>query len=250
MFVEFLAAAGRDLDRREVASLPLRRPGPGRRRGPRVRTAADRRRAIGFRHALLRDAVYQEIPDPIRTRLHGELAQLLRNRGQPPDSRALPARGSRRGLRAAEIARHLILAGQDEQAVSYLVLAAQDARRVAAMAEAAGFLTEATAIEPHDPDLLVELAEVEAFRGRLESSDHAFDRALEEISPQDAGALISAWLRRGRWLRGGICHPRESRRSYQNALDVLDRDPDVRSPRAGRGAGRHGLGRSGRRRSG
>jgi tetratricopeptide (TPR) repeat protein len=26
-------------------------------------------------------------------------------------------------------------------------------------------------------------------------------------------------------MRGGLCHPRESRRSYQNALDVLDREP-------------------------
>ena len=141
------------------------------------------------------------------------------------------ARGSRRGPRAAEIARHLILAGQDEQAVGHLVLAAHDARTVAAMAGAASFLIEATAIEPHDPDLLVELAEVEAFRGRLEASDRAFDRALEVIAPpQDGGALISAWLRRGRWLRGGVCHPRESRRSYQNALDVLDRDPSSDLP--------------------
>ena len=96
---------------------------------------------------------------------------------------------------------------------------------MAAMAEAAGFLTEAVQIEPDDPDLLIELAEVEAFRGLLKASDSAFGRALEQIAPQDAGALISAWLRRGRWLRGGVCHPRESRRSYQNALDVLDRDP-------------------------
>ena len=101
---------------------------------------------------------------------------------------------------------------------------------VAAMAEAAAFLIEATAIEPHDPDLLVELAEVEAFRGRLEASDDAFQRALAELSPHDAGALVSAWLRRGRWLRGGVCHPRESRRSYQNALDVLDRDPSSDLP--------------------
>ena len=223
--VELLAAAGRDLDRHEIASLPLRSP---------ALTAAEALGsgllradggAIGFRHTLLRDAVYLEIPDPIRTRLHGELAQLLRKRGQQPGSRAQPARGSRRGPRAAEIARHLILAGQDEQAVGHLIVAAQDARSVAAMAEAAGFLAEATAIEPHDPDLLVELAEVEAFRGRLEFSDRAFAGALERISPHDAGALISAWLRRGRWLRGGICHPRESRRSYQSALDVLDRDP-------------------------
>src|SRR5580704_6410894 len=224
VFVEFLAA-GRDLDRPEVASLPLQNPARAAAEalGSGLLRTADGQ--TGFRHALLRDAVYQEIPDPIRTRLHHELAQLLRNRGRPSDSRAQHTRGSRRGLRAAEIARHLILAGQDEQAVSYLILAAQDARSVAAMTEAADFLTEATAIEPHDPDLLVELAEVEAFRGLLESSDNAFDRALEQISPQDAGALISAWLRRGRWLRGGLCHPRESRRSYQNALDVLDRDP-------------------------
>jgi DNA-binding SARP family transcriptional activator/tetratricopeptide (TPR) repeat protein len=225
VFVEFLAAAGRDLDRPEVASLPLQNPARAAAEalGSGLLRASDGQ--TGFRHALLRDAVYQEISDPIRTRLHHELAQLLRKRGRQPDSHAQHTRGSRRGLRAAEIARHLILAGQDERAVSYLILAAQDARWVAAMADAADFLTEATAIEPHDPDLLVELAEVEAFRGRLESSDNAFDRALEQISPQDAGALISAWLRRGRWLRGGVCHPRESRRSYQNALDVLDRDP-------------------------
>src|SRR5260370_34105956 len=129
------------------------------------------------------------------------------------------------GPRAAEIARHLRLAGPDSQAVSYLARAAQDARVVAAMAEAAGFLTEALHIEPDDPELLVELAEVEAFRGLLGDSDVAFARALEQVAPQDSGALISAWLRRGRWLRGGVCHPRESRRSYQNALDVLDRDP-------------------------
>jgi DNA-binding SARP family transcriptional activator/tetratricopeptide (TPR) repeat protein len=230
VFVEFLAAAGRDLDRREIASLPLRNPALAAAEALGSGLLRSDGGAVGFRHALLREAVYLEIPDPIRTRLHGEIAQLLRKRGRPPDSRALPARGSRRGPRAAEIARHLILAGQDEQAVSHLVLAAHDARTVAAMAEAATFLIEATAIEPHDHDLLVELAEVEAFRGRLEFSDRAFDRALEEISPQDAGALISAWLRRGRWLRGGICHPRESRRSYQNALDVLDRDPSSDLP--------------------
>src|ERR1700735_4411650 len=56
-------------------------------------------------------------------------------------------------------------------------------------------------------------------------SRHSAVCSRPPTAPQDAGALISAWLRRGRWLRGGVCHPRESRRSYQNALDVLDRDP-------------------------
>jgi DNA-binding SARP family transcriptional activator/tetratricopeptide (TPR) repeat protein len=222
VFVEFAAAAGRDLDRQEVAALPL--PNPARAAaealGSGLLKTDDGR--TGFRHALLADAVYQEIPDPIRARLHGELARLLRKRGPQPGPHG---RRARPGPRAAEIARHLRLAGQDDQAVGYLVRAAQDARGVAAMAEAANFLTEALHIGPDDPELLVELAEVEAFRGLLDDSDRAFDRALEQIAPQDAGALISAWLRRGRWLRGGVCHPRESRRSYQNALDVLDRDP-------------------------
>ena len=213
MCAEFAAVAGRDLDRSEVVALPL--PSPARDAaealGSGLLTAADGR--IGFRHALLRDAAYQALPEPVRIRLHGEFAQLLRKRG---------------GQRAAEIARHLRLAGQDEAAVAQLGLAAAEARRVAAMAAASGFLTEALRVEPDDPELLIELAEVEAFRGLPDDSDRAFERALELIAPADSGALISAWLRRGRWLRGGICHPRESRRSYQSALDVLDRDPDPR----------------------
>ena len=230
LFTDFAAAAGRDLDRGEVAALPLPQPAlaAAEALGSGLLRSSDGR--IGFRHGQLRDAVYQEIPDPVRARLHGELARLLR-RPPGPGPQAGPAqRPGRRGLRAAEVARHLRLAGQDEQAVSYLALAARDARRVAAMAEAAGFLAEALEIEPGDPELLVELAEVEAFRGRPDPSDQAFSQALAEIAPADSGALSSAWLRRGRWLRGGICHPRESRRSYQNALDVLDRDPDADPP--------------------
>jgi DNA-binding SARP family transcriptional activator/tetratricopeptide (TPR) repeat protein len=212
MFAEFVAAAGRDLDRAEIAALPL--PNPAREAaealGSGLLISAEGR--VGYRHALLRDAVYQTIPEPVRARLHAELARMLRGRA---------------GSRAAEVARHFCLAGQDEQAVGLLALAARDARRVAAMDAAAGFLTEALRIEPGDTELLVELAEIEAFRGSLSASDHAFHRALELIAPLDSGALTSAWLRRGRWLRGGICHPRQSRASYQNALDVLDRDPDT-----------------------
>ncbi len=222
-FVEFAAVAGRGLDRAEVASLPL--PSPARAAtealGSGLLQTDDGR--TGFRHALLADAVYQDIADPVRARLHGALAQLLR-------TRARPARKGSRTAQAAEIARHLRAAGQDDQAVNYLVMVAHGARNVAAMAEAASFLTEALQIDPDDPDLLIELAEVSAFRGLPGESDEAFGRALELIAPQDAGALISAWLRRGRWLRGGVCHPRESRRSYQNALDVLDRDPDADLP--------------------
>ncbi len=230
LFTDFAAAAGRDLDRGEVAALPVPQPAlaAAEALGSGLLRTGDGR--TGFRHALLRDAVYQEIPDPVRARLHAELAGLLRRPPGPGPQAGPGSRPGRRGLRAAEVARHLRLAGQDEQAVSFLALAARDARRVAAMAEAASFLAEALEIEPGDPELLVELAEVEAFRGRADPSDQAFSQALEEIAAADSGALSSAWLRRGRWLRGGICHPRESRRAYQNALDVLDREPDADPP--------------------
>lgn len=223
MFAEFTAVAGRSLHPAEVAALPL--PNPARAAAEALgsglfRTVDGR---TGFRHALLADALYQDIPEGPLVQLHGALAQLLRKRAQQT-----PA-GHRR-QHAAEIARHFRHAGQDEQAVVYLVTAAHDARSVAATAEADRFLTEAAEIEPDDPEILVELAEVRAFRGLLNGSDQAFDRALELIAPQDAGALISAWLRRGRWLRGGVCHPRESRRSYRIALDVLDRDQAADQP--------------------
>jgi DNA-binding SARP family transcriptional activator/tetratricopeptide (TPR) repeat protein len=223
MFAEFTAVAGRSLDPAEVAALPL--PNPARAAaealGSGLLRTDDGR--TGFRHALLADALYQDIPDGPLVQLHGALAQMLRKRAQQ-------TRAGHRRQRAAEIARHFKCAGQDEQAVGYLVTAAHDARSVAAMAEADRFLTEAVEIDPDDPEILVELAEVRAFRGLLNGSDQAFDRALELIAPQDSGALISAWLRRGRWLRGGVCHPRESRRAYRIALDVLDRDPGADQP--------------------
>ena len=169
-FVEFAAVAGRALDRAEVASLPLPSPALAATEalGSGLLQTDDGR--TGFRHALLADAVYEDIADPARARLHGALAQLLR-------TRARPARTGSRTAQAAEIARHLRAAGQDEQAVNYLVVAAQGARSVAAMAQADSFLTEALQIEPDDPDLLVELAEVSAFRGLPDRSGEAFGRA-------------------------------------------------------------------------
>ena len=106
--------------------------------------------------------------------------------------------------------------------------AAAAARMVAALPEAAAYLTEAVSLAGKagaapDPELLIELADVQAWRGMLPDSDEAFGRALELIAPEDHDALAAAWLRRGHWLRGGICHPRESLRSYRAALDCCDR---------------------------
>ena len=224
LFTELAAVAGRDLDRAEVASLPLldspsaaaaEALGSGL-----LRSHAER---TGFRHSLLCEAVYQDLPDPVRARLHETLAMWLRERVPRGSAvRPSPARN------AAEIARHLRLAGQDDLAADQLVRAAAAARVVAALPEAAAYLTEAASLTGNadagpDHELLIELAEVQAWRGMLTESDEAFGRALELIAPDDHDALAAAWVRRGHWLRGAICHPRESMRSYRAALDSCDR---------------------------
>lgn len=226
LLVELAAVAGRDLDRSEVASLPLLlHPARAATEALGSGLIQSRDGMTGFRHELLREAVYLDMPDPGRARLHETLAHWLRER---------PARNPAR--RAAEIARHFRLAGRDDLAVDHLARAAAAARTMAAFPEAAAFLEEAVSLaeagglDAADPDLLVELAEVQAWRGMTAESDDAFNRALELIAPDDDDALVSAWLRRGHWLRGGICYPRESLRSYRAALDFLDRDPGADPP--------------------
>ncbi len=224
LFTELAAVAGRDLDRAEVASLPLLDNPSGAAAealgSGLLHSSAER---TGFRHQLLCEAVYQDLPDPVRARRHETLATWLRER-EPRGSavRPSPARN------AAEIARHFRLAGQADLAADQLVRAAAAARMVAALPEAAAYLTEAVSLAGQagaapDPELLIELADVQAWRGMLPDSDAAFGRALELIATEDHDALAAAWLRRGHWLRGGICHPRESLRSYRAALDCCDR---------------------------
>ena len=107
LFTELAAVAGRDLDRAEVASLPLLASPAGAAAealgSGLLRSRAER---TGFRHDLLREAVYQDLPDPVRARLHETLATWLRERAPRGGAvRRSPARN------AAEIARHFRLAG-------------------------------------------------------------------------------------------------------------------------------------------
>jgi DNA-binding SARP family transcriptional activator/tetratricopeptide (TPR) repeat protein len=163
---------------------------------------------IGYRHALLRESVYHELPDPERAWLHERLATALDDLGAPG--------------RAAEVARHLRLAHRDAQAVEQLQRAAHHAREVGALAEAASFLEEALEISPAEPRLLLDLAEVCAWRGLEEPADSAFRRAVYAIDPSNTELLARAWLVRGRYMRGALCFPAESIAAYRRTVEVLD----------------------------
>jgi DNA-binding SARP family transcriptional activator/tetratricopeptide (TPR) repeat protein len=156
---------------------------------------------LQFRHALLREAAYEEIAEPRRRSMH----RLWAARAQRPD----------------EAARHLRLAGADQEAVPQLVLAAADARAVAALDQAVAYLQEALAISPEHADAWLELGELEAWRGRRVPSEEAFRRGIALLE-SDRLALARAWLRQSRAYHGPICVPRAVLESARKALDLLD----------------------------
>ena len=75
-----------------------------------------------FRHALTREAIYEDMIAPRRRRLHAAAADALR---------ALP------GTQAVDLAYHLLASGQVEEAVPVCIKAAEDAERQRGFREAA-----------------------------------------------------------------------------------------------------------------
>jgi DNA-binding SARP family transcriptional activator/tetratricopeptide (TPR) repeat protein len=220
---DLLAVAGRSVDHRELELLPLDDPAGAATAAIQAGLlVADDEGRIGYRHALLRDAVYLDLAEPRRARLHADVARMLGGREE--------AGG---GPRAAEIARHLQLAHRGDLAVEQLARAAAEAQAIGAPAEAVAFLEEAARIAPADARVLLALAEAHAWHGRRAEAGATLERALASIGPRDVGALLDAHLRAGRWFRGALCDPPASLAAYRSALALLDRgapgDPGQRA---------------------
>jgi DNA-binding SARP family transcriptional activator len=213
---ELAAVAGRELTREEQLRLPLDRPAEAAAAALDSGLLASRDGRLGFRHALLRAAAYDDLPEPRRAELHDQLARALEAAGRAP---------------AAELGRHLRLAGRDADAVVHLARAGVEARRMGALAEAGAFLREALEIRPGDPDLLLELGEVLAWRRDWDANDQAFEAALDHLAPDDLAGRARAYARRGFWLRSALCAPVRSVAAYRDALALLealdDRPRDV-----------------------
>ena len=209
---DLVAVAGRSLDHHELGALPLATPveaAAGAIRAGLLVAEGDGR--IGYRHALLREAVYLDLPEPRRARLHEAVAGVLAGRREA-GGQALPA----------EIAHHLRLAHRDDLAIAELAQAAAEAQAVGALAEAVAFLDQAVGLAPEDPTLLLALAEAHAWRGHTAEAEGLLDRALAGLGPEDADAVLEAHLRSGRWFRGALCDPGRSLDAYRRALALLD----------------------------
>jgi DNA-binding SARP family transcriptional activator/tetratricopeptide (TPR) repeat protein len=215
-FVELAAVAARELEHAEVAALPIEDSAEAAVQALDSGMLVERERRIGFRHALLREAAYFELPQPRRAVLHERWAQTL-----------LSCASAGEPSRAAEVARHLRLAGRDQPAVEQLALAAADARAVGALVEAAGYLEEAVSMTSDGAELWLELAEVQAWRGLRADTEQAFARAKDLLAEKSL-ELARAWLRSARWYHGPICVPTMVRQCCREALALLDQaDRDV-----------------------
>jgi DNA-binding SARP family transcriptional activator len=209
-FVELAAVAGRELEHAEVAALAIEDATEAAVQALDSGMLVEREQRIGFRHALLREAAYCELPQPRVAVLHESWAQTL-----------LSCAAEGGPSRAAEVAHHLRLAGKDQAAVEQLALAAADARAVGALTEAAGYLREAVSIGSDSAELWLELAEVEAWRGVRADAESAFARAEELLAGRPL-ELARAWLRSARWYHGPICVPAMVRQCCREALTLLD----------------------------
>lgn len=209
--VEIAAVAARPLDALELRQLRLEAPDDVAAQALETGLLVSDQGRIGFVHSLLRDAVYADIAEPRRRSLHREWAQSLQASERAGAS-----------SRAAEVARHLRLSGDDMDAVPELARAAAGARALAALEPAVSYLEEALSIAPEQTDLWLELGELEAWRGRREEAEAAFEQALTRLEAGEPLALARAWLQRARAYHGTICVPRMVLESAATALKLLD----------------------------
>ena len=210
--VELAAVAARPIEAVELGWLPLTEPEEAATDALQSGLLLAAGDGIAFRHALLRDAVYEEIAEPRRRGLHQRWAHTLLASER---AGAIP--------RPAEVARHLRLARADAEAVPQLVRAAADARALAALEQAVAYLEEALSIAPLRADVWLEVGELEAWRGRRDQAESAFARALALLEGGNELVLARAWLRQARATHGPICVPRTVLDSARIALELIDR---------------------------
>lgn len=179
-----------------MAATPVQLMG---RLGPAIEAGllGDDQGALAFRHELIRDAIYSDLPAPVRKGLHREIAGVLAGRGTP----------------TAEVADHLFAGASpgDAEAVSWL---ADAALRLAVRSPATAVVLLERAVELADPsqpetDVLVcDLAPLLIQTGRATDAQRLSRRVLDRgpITAVEVGlrrALGEVLWARG-WLEAAL----------------------------------------------
>ena len=135
---------------------------------------------LSFRHALLREALYDDLLPGERGELHLALANVLERRGAQVNGGELE--------RAATIAHHYAAAGDQPAALSATVFAARAANRAYAHAEAAALAERALELWPRVPDAAeaVCLDHVGLLTLAADAHDLGHDRGRGELLLEEA----------------------------------------------------------------
>ena len=176
---------------------------------------ADERGGHRFRHALLREVVYDDLLPGERSDLNLRLARALEAREHVPGEEAMIAAG---------IAHHYLAAGDQPAAFAASLRAAEAAERVHAYGEAAGQLDRALDLWAHVPDaaavaggdratLLARAGRALLDDGDYVRADKRLARAAEEVDetrePHRAAGLLRD-LSKARWWLGKADAARET----------------------------------------
>ncbi|HWF71792.1 MAG TPA: AAA family ATPase [Solirubrobacteraceae bacterium] len=181
---------------------------------------------LAFRHALLREALYDDLLPGERGELHLALARTLEGLGAP---------GERDFMRAATIARHYGAGGDQPAALRATVFAAKAANHAYAHAEAAAMGERALDLWPRVADaggvagldhigLLMLAADAHDLGHDRARSEHLLQQALRELHPEVDARRYSAVLVRLARAHWALNQVAQALACAQRALDVLPAD--------------------------
>jgi ATP/maltotriose-dependent transcriptional regulator MalT len=141
--------------------------------------------SYAFRHALLREVVYDDLLPGERTELHAALARALETRIEA---------GERGAHITAQAAHHWVAACDQPRALAAAVRAAIAAERVNAFGEAQALFERALGLWERvaDPEQLTDLEEVELLRRAASAADQAGDPSRQESLLRRALSLVDA----------------------------------------------------------
>jgi class 3 adenylate cyclase/tetratricopeptide (TPR) repeat protein len=191
------------------------------------RSSVEGEAEYAFRHLLVRDVAYGQIPRAARADKHRAAAEWVEALGRPDDHAEMLASHY---LRALEYAR---AAGtEDTELTGRARLALRDAGdrafALSAWPSAAGFYSQALDLWPADEPgrpyvaLRCGLASFNVDGSRLELAAQAVD-AIEALGDKEAAAAGAVHTGRSFWLRG---EPEKSHEYYDRALALVADQPD------------------------
>ncbi len=179
---------------------------------------------MGFRHALLREVLYDDLLPYERGELHLALARVLE--AQPA------AAGEREVERTATVASHYAAAGEQPEALRASITAAVSAQEVSAYGEAADLAERALELWPRVPDpervagrdhvsLLLMAAGGHAIGADRARAEVLFRAALTEVDPERDPRRYSVVLARLARTQWALNRGDEGIETARRALELL-----------------------------